>query len=399
MKKATMIEAMNYIDDTLIQETMEAKSAKKRNYKWTVCAAAAVLIIIGSICTFLNWTGDTQPPIELKSPTTPTDVRNPTDSQMPTDTQLLTSLSYLTIDVNPSIRYTVQENTVIECTALNEEAKQLLSGIEMVGCTVEEAVKVTVEQMVAFEYLSTEAQSNAMILSTYGGEGAESLLETASTVVDTMLEEQDIKAQIYLQLMENIAPAEDLAEKFGVSVGKIEYILSLYAEGGPFYGAEITEWGIGERAKMPIDEIYVEPKYKAGDYDEYGELVKYPVASEDMHGYIPWEELSQEYKDELAQLYLPDDLAIMAEPPVWTTVPNVVGLYADEAKALMNSRKLAIRFAYEDNPEARANGYVDGQCFMQDISAGSRTRSGLGIFLWILTSENDKPSTAPTQAE
>ena len=298
------------------------------------------------------------------------------------------NFSYLTLDVNPSVQFAVEAGLIVDCIALNDDGERILSDLQLAGIPVEEALTLVLAEMIEQGYLAEEEHAPVMLLSARGSADSQALLHTAVLAAKKTLTEKNVETFIVTQEIDNTKAVERLAKLYGVSVGKMQYVLDILEEQAEISLEEASSRSIIELFGMDIEKRLIDPPYKVGDYDEYGEKVLFVGSVESYVGYIPWEELSDEYKHELSQMYTPEALAILSQPRVWTTMPNVVGLSADDALALLYSRNIAPLICYEDNPNARAAGFDDGACFKQDIPQGWRWNSDAAVHIWILVPES-----------
>ena len=296
-------------------------------------------------------------------------------------------VSYLIVDVNPSLRLAVENGLVVELLALNDDGERILTELSVTGLPVEAVMEQIVSELIAQGYLAAEGHAPVMLLSAEGVEGSQEMLFAAVNAAKETLTRQEVETFIVTQEVADDATVTMLAEQYGVSVGKMQYVLNLLREESDISLEEASAYTIMELFSMDIERRLIEPPYKVGDYDEYGEKVLFVGSVESYVGYVPWDELSEEYKAELASMYTPEALAILAMPRVWTTMPNVVGLSADEALQLLYSRNLAPMICYEDSADARAEGYTDGTCFAQAVPQGWRWNSDACVHIWILVSD------------
>lgn len=408
------LDSMAHIDNDLIQAAgrSPAKKAKPMAKSWIAAAACAAVLLL--LLGLFPGGQISQDPMEdiLLAPTTtmpqptvlspmepivtapaptevpPADVQEPSEPE-PTMPVCPTNVSYLTVDVNPSLRLTVENGLVVELLALNDDGEKILTELSVTGLPVEEAMAKIVAELIAQGYLASDGHAPVMLLSAQGS--SPELLFTAVNAAKDTLTEKQVETFIVTQQVADDATVTMLAQQYGVSVGKMQYVLNILQEETDISLEEASACTILELFSMDIEKRLIEPPYKVGDYDEYGEKVLFVGSVESYVGYVPWEELSEEYKNELASMYTPEALAILAMPRVWTTMPNVVGLPADEALQLLYSRNLAPMICYEDSAQARAEGFTDGTCFAQAVPQGWRWNSDACVHIWILISEEKTP--------
>ena len=367
MKGEELLKALTDVDEDLVCQAEETPMERNVWKKVTALAACLALVTLG-VFGFLG--------------------REGVQGQLPVE-PIKTSVSYLTIDVNPSIRFKVESGKVTECVAVNDDAQPILEELDLSGKSLQEAMPMVIAALVEQGYLAQEEQSLVLLVAAYGGDQSVELLETATQTAKESLESQQIDTFIVSQQVINVETVKELAQQYGVSEGKMQYVLNLLAEESEASLEEATSSTIVELFGMDIARRLIEPRYKVGEYDEYGEKVLYAGWPEHMNGYIPWEELPESYRQELETLYSPEDIAIMSQPREWTTVPNAVGLTEAEARALMNSRKIPVRVAYYDDPEELMGEECEpGVCFYQDVTPGMRWNSDASVSIWIYVGES-----------
>lgn len=362
MKGEELLKTLGDVDEDLVCRA-EEKSVKYNAWKKGTVLAACLALAALAVFGFLG---------------------REAAAEQPSTEPAKVAVSYLTIDVNPSIRFVIEDGKVTECVAVNDDAQPILADLDLAGKSLQEAMPLVIAALVDQGYLAQQEQAPVLLVAAYGGEQSVEFLETATQVAKESLESQQIDTFIVSQQVINVETVKKLAQQYGVSEGKMQYVLNLLAEESSISLEEATTSTVVELFGMDIARRLVEPRYKVGEYDEYGEKVLYAGWPEHMNGYIPWEELPESYKEELESLYAPEDLAILAQPREWTTVPDVTGLPAAEAKALMNSRKIAVRVIYEDDPRALMGKECEpGTCFGQDVTPGMRWNTDASVAIWV----------------
>ena len=146
--------------------------------------------------------------------------------------------SYMTVDINPSIEFTLDKNNkIVSVTALNDDGAVLVSGSAFVGKTAEEGAKLVVKLATEQGYLvkgeasSTDNEVNIAV--TGNTETAKKIYENVKTKVNKYIEDSGIAAAVKegeakgLEELRKMAIAmgldEDEAAKMDVEA-LIEYI-------------------------------------------------------------------------------------------------------------------------------------------------------------------------------
>lgn len=394
-----MLDCLEFLDSDLIEAAAEPpKVRKKKLFGWqlrTIAATIAILFLI-DIITFVY--KSQSPDVHVENPFHPSFVIPPTQTPMPSTPAVSEPVTgpveqpgeviYLMMDINPSFRFAVNGGIILESVAGNLDAEQILEKLELVGLPVESAVSLVMQALIDEEYLAVEDSAPMLLLSATENEASPQLLhEVLLTVNDSVLKNGK-ECFVVTQQITDAQVAEQLAEQYNTSPSKMQYVLKLLREETGLSEEEASALTLIELFGMDIEKRLIEPPYKVGDIDEYGERVLYVGTTESYIGYVPWEKIPLEEQQLLQELYPPEALAILTGPRVWSTVPNVVGLSVDEAVALLYSRNLAPRIHYADNKDVRlTKGYTDGICYYQDILPGTRLNSDASISIYILLTE------------
>lgn len=403
MKDNDLLKGLEFIDAELIEaaDRIPEKRNKVVAIGWHVATLgmAALIAIVMTIAYKWGATGSgdihiynpEQPTVQQTVyPTAPTNIpTEPTQQTQPKGPITMDAAAYLTLDVNPSVQFSIESGLVKDCVALNDDGEYIWADLRLVGMTIEEALPLVTDEMIEQGYMAKADHAPVMLLSAKGGAESGELLYTAITTAREELIKKEVETFIVTQQIED-AETERLAKLYGVSVGKMQYVLDILEKESGLSLEEASTKSIVELFSLDIEKRLIEPPYKVGDYDEYGEKITFVGTVESYVGYVPWDELSEEYKNTLREMYTPEALEILAKPRIWTTMPNVVGLSVDEALALLYSRNIAPKIHYEDNADARRAGYSDGTCFHQDIPQGWRWNSDASIQISILISENQE---------
>jgi hypothetical protein len=125
--------------------------------------------------------------------------------------------SYVTLDVNPSIEYALnRRDKVIAASALNDDAKAVLSSLDLKGLSLFDAVAATVQALQEESYL--DADSNQVLVSVTSTDADHA--EQLSQQVCTSIAGQDSAAEVTVVG----ATAEDRkqAQSLGMSTGRFE---------------------------------------------------------------------------------------------------------------------------------------------------------------------------------
>ena len=387
--------------DVLLRiETQKREKKRKCRMFQRVAASAVCICILSVLLVSVQQWGVTSIPAEPsvdttlpKEPTMSAPAETSTEGVDIDENKETTESgcqSYLTLDINPSLQFVVEDGKVVSCLAINDEGAEILADIALEGLTVEQALPVVLNKLIELGYIAgADGSAPVLLLAAYDSSGTVELLDTAAAVVSDTLAEQNIFSRVIMQQITDLEYVELLAEQYHVSAGKMQYVLNLIRRERALSLEEASDRTIVELFSMDIEQRLIEPEYKIGEYDQYGEKVLYGPGIEVPYKGWVWEDFSTEYQDSLLEIYSPEDLAMLARDRIWTTMPNVVGLTDTEACALLRSREIVPRVIYENSLDAREKGFVDGQCFEQDVEQGMRWNSDASIFIWVLTSEGE----------
>lgn len=133
----------------------------------------------------------------------------------------------VSLDVNPGIELNVDKNEkVISVSAVNDDGREVLSGMELDGTSFDVAVNAIIGSMLQHGYLDDTANSILLSVSGVDGYDATKLQAKLTDNVSQLLKDCSVLSQ-------NVSDADsklvDKANKYGITVGKarlIEEIIS-----------------------------------------------------------------------------------------------------------------------------------------------------------------------------
>lgn len=160
-----------------------------------------------------------------------------------------TPTDYVSLDVNPSIEYSVNMfDRVLDIKAVNDDGEEILKSLYLDNHTIEEAVKLTLEELIEKGYL-TDDEDGGVIVTTSNPdlEEATKLANELKAEIQSFINEQeDVIAEV-----EALAVGKERVEearKLGVTPGKLNLVQKLQASTD---GAiNIKEW-----LNKPVKEI------------------------------------------------------------------------------------------------------------------------------------------------
>lgn len=371
------LELIGYIDDDLIDEIRLIRAPKKHVPLLRYLAVAALIAasLLATVLVVFTITRDGPPSIGTQPPQ---------ESILPMEEDLL----YVTIDINPSVEFTVKGQKVIAFKAYNDDGAEILKDEEYCGKHLSSVIPAFMEKLMEEGYLKPGDDLSVLLISARGSTDSaiEALLDTVVDIAEKTLSEEQIQACLLAEPILDAQKAEEMAELYGVSPGKIQYLMNIFEYDMDLVPEDAAEFALVELFRIDMKRRLYPPKYQVGEYDEYGELVLYvSIYEEPNHQYVPFEALSKEEQAELKRNYSQEDLDIMFAPRVWTTMPNVVGLPKQEAIDLLHSRHIAVLIFYvHDLTNFNVGENVKrGDCIKQQFKPGRRHNSDAVVTIWV----------------
>lgn len=183
---------------------------------------------------------------------------------IPDNQPIATAETCVYFDVNPSLELALDENnTVLSCTAANEDAEIILNGMKLEGVELKTALNAIVGSMYVKGYLSSEDNSILISVDTRDVNNTKGFLSYITQQVNGVFTDSEMECSIIAQ---GVTADEDLkrrAEEQGISVGKM-YLLD------KMVGAmdELTENDIAELSTMSIKDLNLIYSQKLNDNDQ-----------------------------------------------------------------------------------------------------------------------------------
>lgn len=196
---------------------MKENNSRKKSKKFIVSMASAVaIIVLGSVGAYAYYT----------------------------------PVSYVSLDVNPSVEYSVNRfDRVLKAKGVNEDGKQLIEDLNLNGKSINEAISQTVDTLIDDGYI-TDDGTGEIVIATSNDDPAKSE-ELASELKDTAAEiiaEQGKTANI--EAMAVGKKRVDEAKDLGVTPGKLNLVEKLKKSSATPDEIDIQEW-----LNKPVKEI------------------------------------------------------------------------------------------------------------------------------------------------
>lgn len=159
--------------------------------------------------------------------------------------------SVIGIDVNPSVELSInRKNRVLSAEPLNDDAREIMSDMNLEGVELNVAVNAVIGSMVTHGYL--DDLENA-ILVTVSNDSIRKASELRTSVVgdiEKTLEENQVQAVVYDQQVIELDEMKTLAGEYGISYGKAYFLKELIDQ-----NQELTMDDMEELSSMTMEEI------------------------------------------------------------------------------------------------------------------------------------------------
>lgn len=137
--------------------------------------------------------------------------------------------SYITIDINPSVQLVLNgKEEVVEVVALNEDADIILSGLDLVGLSVEDATEDIINSATETGYIDEYGDDNEIVVTAYCDD-EELRLKIQDKVESSTADTLDKKNIYYV--LSTVTMTDDLkasADEYDISNGKMLLVERAY---------------------------------------------------------------------------------------------------------------------------------------------------------------------------
>lgn len=289
----------------------------------------ALLLSLTMIVAFV-FTGCATTPQTTQPETSPTTAPPiaPTAAQtaaaLPSQT-VSQQLSYVSIDVNPSIKFTVQDDVVLDVSALNDDGEAITLENDVTGLTPAEALNILIGAFANSGYI-TEEDGNASLVITTSGDDEEELLQNLQDTATQRLSELGLACDVVVSAVEDEITEE--AKLSGLTPGR--YLLLTY---------------LAEKEGITLEEA----KAKYGSL-KMGKLVKLVDDVDEVFGHKGDEKDMQELVD--SGILTAEQLGILtqAQNTFKTSMKQAQQIYKQtrtDAKDLLKASKTELRNAFK----------------------------------------------------
>ncbi|WP_283606983.1 anti-sigma factor domain-containing protein [Faecalispora anaeroviscerum] len=161
-----------------------------------------------------------------------------------------TPYTYVSLDVNPSIEYTVNRfDRVLSATAVNTDAENILKDLELTNQPIDTAVKETVDEISKNGYFEGTDPGAIMISTSSDNEqDAQQMADELKTTAET--ETKDAAVPVEVEAVSVGAARVQQARTLGTTPGKLNLVEKLQASSSTPDSIDVQEW-----LNRPVKEI------------------------------------------------------------------------------------------------------------------------------------------------
>lgn len=150
-------------------------------------------------------------------------------------------VAYVSIDINPSVELGLDEEGIVrEVKELNEDGRNLLKTLRVLGHPVEKALRLITDEAAKKHYLATDKDNNILVTYSIREENDQAQVPADTQVlaklgkvldaeVKRSLQERNIQVQV--ELLEISAQIQQQAQEHGLSAGKYAVMLEAQQAG------------------------------------------------------------------------------------------------------------------------------------------------------------------------
>lgn len=109
------------------------------------------------------------------------------------------ALSYVSLDINPSIKLTIMDGVVIEASAMSDDGEEIITGVDVAGLVPQDAVSALIEAIAALGYFDAE---DAALVITSSGADEEELMESLKDAARQTLDGLGLECEVTASCVE-----------------------------------------------------------------------------------------------------------------------------------------------------------------------------------------------------
>lgn len=185
--------------------------------------------------------------------------------------------SVIGIDVNPSVELSInRKDKVLRAQALNEDAREVMEGMDLEGVDLNVAVNAVIGSMVTHGYLDDLDNAILVTVSNDSISKASQLRTSVVGDIEKTLEENQVQAVVYDQQVIERDEMKALADEYGISYGKAYFLKELIDQ-----NEDLTMDDMDELSSLSMEEIarrITESSYALGEFaDKVPETTEAPA--------------------------------------------------------------------------------------------------------------------------
>jgi len=208
----------------------------------------------------------------------------------------------LYLDVNPSIELQLdKDDRVVSCTAGNEDAEAVLSGLELEGVKMNTAMTAIIGSLYVNGYLTAETNSVLISVDNESTEKTAALLQDLTQNVNKAMTNSGMECSIIAQPVEVSDELLTAAEANGVSAGKMHLVNKLINTFDSFTDEDIED--LCSVSVNQLNLIYSVGPDGSGEYSFEGDVI-----SGNVGGFITLDDAKSKallaYEGEFISLYI-----------------------------------------------------------------------------------------------
>ena len=173
--------------------------------------------------------------------------------------------SVIDIDVNPGIELsTNKKDRVLDAVAINDDAKDILDGMDLKDTDLKVAVNAIIGSMVQKGYVTDEMSSILVTVKNRDSGKADTLRAEVVRDIDAALLSKGINAPVINQTLTDSDDVEAFAKKHGISFGKAVFVKNIASKISSISADELAKLSISE-----LTEIVVKNNIDISDIADY----------------------------------------------------------------------------------------------------------------------------------
>lgn len=153
----------------------------------------------------------------------------------------------VSLDVNPSVEISVNhKERVLDVTALNEDGRSILSGMDFEGSDIDVAINAIIGSMVRKGYLTEMSNSILVSVDSKDPDKGAALQEELTREVNALLQTEAFSGAVISQVVDPDDKLESLAKQHSISIGKAKLIQRITAQNSRYTFEDLAGLSINE---------------------------------------------------------------------------------------------------------------------------------------------------------